>query len=66
MIKRGLVAVLAINAGKGRFSENRLPEHIREIAPSLVPYSVEKEDFNRDDFEIFLQKVLAVLAFERS
>jgi MoxR-like ATPase len=61
MMKRGLVAVLAIKAGKGKFSEDRLAEYVRRAASSLVPYSVEHEDFNSDDFEIFLEKVVAVL-----
>ena len=58
MMKRGLVAVLAIKAGKGKFSEDRLPEYAREITPKLVPFSVEKEDFSGDDFEAFLDRVV--------
>jgi len=60
MIKRGLVAVLSVMAKKGKFLEDNLPQHFREILPFLVPYSVEKEDFDKDDFETFLDRVLAI------
>jgi MoxR-like ATPase len=58
MIKRGIVGVLSVMKKKGKFSEEELPNYLFSIVPSLVPYSVEREDFDKVDFEIFLGKVL--------
>jgi MoxR-like ATPase len=62
MIKRGIVGVLSVMKKKGKFSEEELPHYLFSIVPSLVPYSVEREDFDKENFEIFLDKVLEVFA----
>lgn len=58
MIYRGIIGVLSVKEKKGKFSRENLPQHLFSIVPSLLPYSVEKEDFDKDEFEIFLTRVL--------
>jgi len=58
MMKRGIVSVLSVMEKKGNFSEKNFSEYLLSIVPFLLPYSVEREDYNKEDFETFLVKVV--------
>lgn len=58
MIMRGILAYSAIKKVKGEFSEEKLVETILSILPSLLPYSVEKEDFENSEIESYIRLAL--------
>lgn len=65
MIKRSIVAVIAVKNSRERMNDKSLPLILRHVTPFLLPYSVEREKFSSDSLVDVIDDAINQFSGER-
>jgi len=57
LIKRGFIAVCSVKEAKGNFSKEKISDYVLSVVPSLLPFSVEREDLDTTEIDFLLREV---------